>query len=83
MDAESIKKKFDTDRAGDLGAAVPLACIALGFVLVWLIASLSGGHVAKMLPLLSALVVTLLFHVVTSPVFDLGIRRGQNAGSTI
>ncbi|MEM6534898.1 MAG: hypothetical protein AAGA24_05070 [Pseudomonadota bacterium] len=78
-----LNQMFDADRAGDLGTAVPLICIALGFVLVWLIASLSGGHVAKVLPLVTALVITVLFHIITAPLFDLGIRRGQNAGSAL
>ncbi len=73
---------FDTDRTPGLGFALPLFGLFVGVALVWLIASISVGYPVRVMPLLAAYLATVIVHLMISPLFDLGIRRGQIRGQT-
>jgi hypothetical protein len=76
----AASQTFDTERAPGLGFAMPLIGLAAGVTLVWGIASVSVGHPVRVMPLLAAYLATVIVHLLISPLFDLGIRRGQVRG---
>ncbi len=75
-----LSQTFDMERSPGMNFAVPVMALAIGFILVWILASLSGGYIARAAPLISAFFATLFAHVVLSGLFDLGVRRGQARG---
>lgn len=78
-----LSQTFDIERSPGMAIAVPLAAMLIGFVLVWTIASLTGGYIARFMPLFGALFTTLILHFAVSGLFDLGVRRGQTRGATV
>ncbi len=76
----TASQTFDIERSRGMNFGLPMAMIALGMSLVWILASFAGGHFVRLLPIISALMATLLLHMLVAPVFDLGVRRGAHAG---
>jgi len=72
---------FDIERAPTMAMIVAAASIWVGFMLTWLIASFSGGYLARISPLVWAFAVTVLLHVFITPLYDLGVRRNQALGA--
>ncbi len=72
---------FDIERAPSMAMIVPAVSICVGFILTWLIASLSGGYLARLSPLFWAFAATLLLHVLIAPLYDLGVRRNKPLGA--
>jgi len=69
---------FDIERSQGMNYGLPVAILFLGMAMVWLLASFSSNHLARLVPLMSAFLATLFLHMLIAPVFDLGIRRGAN-----
>jgi uncharacterized membrane protein len=63
--------------------AAPVVLYAIAFSLVWLLASFASGHVVQVSPLISAMVVTYVMHMLMAPVFDLGRRIVPLTGSMV
>lgn len=77
----ALNQTFDIERSAGMNFGLPIALLILGICLVWLLASFASGHVARVTPLFSAFLSTLVLHLLIAPVFDLGIRRGSHAGT--
>ena len=69
-----LHQTFDTERSSTLSYYLPLIVIAVGFGLLWVFASIVSSYPVRLLPILGALITTLLTHMIIAPVFDLGIR---------
>lgn len=78
-----LSQTFDIERSAGMNFGLPIALMALGMCLVWLLASFAGGYIARIIPLISAFLATLFLHMLIAPVFDLGIRRGSHAGGAV
>jgi len=78
-----LHQTFDGERSPEIVFALPLILLVFAFVLVWLMASLVSGHVTRLEPLLAALGSTAVLQLVSSPVFDLGVRPGVDPGATV
>ncbi len=76
----SLSQTFDMERSPGMNFAVPVLAILLGFALVWMVASLSGGHIARIAPLVGAFLATVFVNVIAGRLFDLGVRRGLPGG---
>ena len=72
-----LHQTFDTDRSGGMAAIIPLVCITSGFVMLWIIASLTTGAPVRVLPLILSLFSTLAMYVLIASVFDLGRRPDE------
>lgn len=72
-----LHQTFDTDRSGGIAVIIPLVCITSGFVMLWIIASLTTGAPVRVLPLMLSLFSTLAMYVLIAPVFDLGRRPDE------
>lgn len=75
--AAMVTQMADTERSPILSFVLPVVTLFVGITLVWLVASISSGHVVRVTPLLTAYFATLVVHMVIAPLFDLGIRRGS------
>ncbi len=73
-----LSQTFDIERSQGMNYGLPVAILFLGMVMVWLLASFSSSHLARLVPLMSAFLATLFLHMLIAPVFDLGIRRGAS-----
>ena len=71
----------DTGRSPILRFVLPVVTLFFGIMLVWLVASVSSGHIARVTPMLTAYFATLVVHMLIAPLFDLGIRRGVSGGA--
>ena len=78
--AAIVTQMADTERSPILSFFLPVVTLFVGISLVWLVASISSGHVVRVTPLLTAYFATLVVHMVIAPLFDLGIRRGSVGG---
>lgn len=78
-----LSQTFDIERSPGMNYGLPLALLAFGMLMVWLLASFAGGHIVRVVPLISAFLATLFLHMLIAPVFDLGIRRGSHAGASV
>ncbi|MEM1086677.1 MAG: hypothetical protein AAGH90_03040 [Pseudomonadota bacterium] len=72
-----LHQLFDTDRSAGAALIIPLACLFSGFLLLWVIASLTNGSVVRLLPILLSLISTVALYVLIAPIFDLGRRPDQ------
>lgn len=81
--AAMVTQMADTERSPLLSFVLPVVTLFLGISLVWLVASVSSGHVVRITPMLTAYFATLVVHMVISPLFDLGIRRGNAGGISV
>ena len=61
-------------------AIVPVFTIAVGFVILWIVASATSGQVATVRPLVGAFAMTLGLHFLLAQFFDLGVRAGEHMG---
>ena len=77
----AVSQMADTERSPMLSFALPVVTLFFGITLVWLLASVSSGHVVRITPMLTAYFATLVVHMVIAPLFDLGIRRGVQGGA--
>lgn len=77
-----VSQTFEIERSRGMNYGLPMLMLIFGMSLVWILASLAGGHVVRVAPLFSALLATLFLHILIAPVFDLGIRRGTTAGAS-
>lgn len=73
-----LSQTFDIERSPGMNHGLPIAILLLGMAMVWLLASFSSNHLARLVPLISAFLATLFLHMLIAPVFDLGIRRGAS-----
>ena len=78
--AAMVTQMADTERSPLLSFVLPVVTLFVGITLVWLVASISSGHVVRVTPMLTAYFATLVVHMVIAPLFDLGIRRGSAGG---
>ncbi|GGB66650.1 hypothetical protein GCM10011503_14280 [Henriciella pelagia] len=79
----AFSRAFDRERAPIISMAAPVVLYAIAFSLVWLLASFASGHVVQVSPLISAMVVTYVMHMLMAPVFDLGRRIVPLTGSMV
>lgn len=75
-----VTQTFDTERTPMMGFVLPVLTLFSGILLVWIVASISSGHLVRVLPVLTAYFATLIVHMLIAPLFDLGVRRGVNGG---
>ena len=59
-------------------AIVPVFTIAIGFLILWAVASATSGQMATIRPLVGAFAMTLGLHFLLAQFFDLGVRAGEN-----
>ena len=78
-----VFQTFDVERNPVLNLSLPLACLLVGVVLIWLMASVSLGQPARAAPLISAYFATVLVQIATAPLFDLGVRRALQGGRRV
>lgn len=76
-----VSQTADTERSPILSFVLPVVTLFVGITLVWLVASVSSGHVVRVTPMLTAYFATLVAHMLIAPLFDLGVRRGAHAGT--
>lgn len=72
-----LHQTFDADRSGGVAAVIPFVCVTSGFIMLWVIASLTTGAPVQVLPLFLSLFSTLAMYVLIAQVFDLGRRPDQ------
>lgn len=72
-----LHQAFDTDRSSAAALFIPIACIIGGFVMLWMIASLTNGASVRVFPLFLSMFSTLALFVLIARVFDLGRRPDQ------
>ncbi|MHA7899589.1 MAG: hypothetical protein ACX94B_06955 [Henriciella sp.] len=78
-----VSQMADTERSPLLSFVLPVVTLFFGITLVWLVASVSSGHLVRVTPMLTAYFATLVVHMLISPLFDLGVRRGVPAGAGV
>lgn len=76
-----VHQMFDTERTPFLSFILPVVTLFSGITLVWIVASISSGHIVRVTPLLTAYFATLVVHMLIAPLFDLGVRRSTSGGS--
>ena len=79
--AAFVFQTFEIDRNPALNLSMPFICITFGGLLLWVIASVSIGHPARITPLIAAFFTTVLTQIVLAPIFDLGTRHGLKSGA--
>lgn len=77
-----LYQTFDSERSVGIGIGLPPFLLAIGFVLVWSLASLVSGHPQRLQPLIAALFTSILLQGVIGSVFDLGAKPGAESGAT-
>ncbi len=75
-----VHQMFDTERTPFLSFILPVVTLFSGITLVWMVASVSSGHLARVTPMLTAYFATLVVHMLIAPLFDLGVRRNAANG---
>lgn len=70
--AASVSQMADTERTPLLSFVLPVVTLFFGITLVWIVASVSSGHMVRITPILTAYFATLVVHMLMSPLFDLG-----------
>lgn len=78
-----VSQTFDSQRSQSMAYGLPILSIGLGVFLVWLLASISGGHAERVTPMLAVFLSTVFVHMIAAPIFDLGIRRSDSTGAAI
>ena len=76
----ALHQMFDTERSGGAAVIIPVSCLLIGFVSLWVIASLTNGNAVRLAPICLSFLSTMALYVLIAPVFDLGRRpdeRGQ------
>lgn len=58
-------------------AIVPVFTIAIGFLVLWIVASATSGQIAGVRTLVGAFAMTLGLHFLLARFFDLGVRAGE------
>lgn len=81
--SSGLSQTFDIERSPGMNYGLPLVLIGFGMMLVWLLASFAGGHIVRVVPLISAYLATIFLHMLIGPLFDLGIRRGDSGGTAL
>jgi hypothetical protein len=76
-----VSQMADTERSPILSFVLPVVTLFFGIMLVWLVASVSSGHIARVTPMLTAYFATLVVHMLIAPLFDLGIRPSVSGGA--
>ena len=77
-----VHQMFDTERTPFLSFILPVVTLFSGIALVWIVASISSGHIVRVTPLLTAYFATLVVHMLIAPLFDLGAQRTVSGGSS-
>lgn len=75
-----LHQMFDTERTPFLSFILPVVTLFSGITLVWMVASVSSGHLVRVTPMLTAYFATLVVHMLIAPLFDLGVRRSAANG---
>ncbi|MEO0608650.1 MAG: hypothetical protein AAFY82_10495 [Pseudomonadota bacterium] len=81
--AALVNQTFDTERTPFLSFILPVVTLFSGIALVWLVASVSSGHVVRVTPMLTAYFATLVVHMLIAPLFDLGTRANVTRGGGV
>lgn len=76
--AAAVSQMADTERTPLLSFLLPVVTLLFGMLLVWVVASVSSGHLVRVTPMLTAYFATLVVHMLISPLFELSgsTRRG-------
>jgi len=77
-----VSQTFDIERSPGMNYGLPLLMLLFGMIVLWILASLSGGHFERVVPFVSTLLATVFVHMLISPVFDLGDRQVWLGGGT-
>ena len=77
-----VHQMFDTERTPFLSFILPVVTLFSGIALIWIVASISSGHIVRVTPLLTAYFATLVVHMLIAPLFDLGAQRTVSGGSS-
>lgn len=72
---------FDLENSVILSILTQTGLLVLGFVIVWLQASLLQEHLVRVLPLLRTLIITGISFAIVHKLFDLGRAPGRPLGS--
>lgn len=71
---------YDAGNDPIIRAIIPVFSIAIGFLILWIIASVTSGQVAALRTLVGAFAMTLGLHFLLRRFFDLGVRAGEHIG---
>lgn len=77
-----VAQMADTERNPILSFLMPVFTLLFGITLIWMLASVSSGHVVRVTPVLTAYFATLVAHMLISPLFDLNARGSVGNGAT-
>lgn len=70
---------LDMDNGAVLETAIPFLSMAVGIVVLWILASASAGYPMRILPFMTAGLATALAYVLLAPMFNLRARSGRHA----
>ncbi len=70
-------ESLDVSNDPVMRAIVPIFTIAVGFLILWVVASATSGQMATVRPLVGAFAMTLGLHFLLARFFDLGVRAGE------
>lgn len=71
-------ESLDVGNDPAIRAIVPAFTIAVGFLILWVVASATSAQVATVRPLVGAFAMTLGLHFALARFFDLGVGAGDN-----
>lgn len=72
---------FDLENSAILSVLIQTGLLTLGFLIVWLEASILQEHLVRLLPLLRSLIITGVTFAIVHKVFDLGRAPGRARGA--
>ncbi len=75
--AAAAQGSLDMERDPILGLLIPAASICAGFAVLWLLASTESDHPVRALPVIAALIMTLLLYYPLARLFHLRGRPGD------
>ncbi|MEO1642420.1 MAG: hypothetical protein AAFR74_03720 [Pseudomonadota bacterium] len=75
-----LHQLFDYERSGAVAFTTPVVALLSGFIMLWILASLTNGAIVRVVPVLLSFASTLALYVLVAPLFDLG-RRPDERGA--
>ena len=71
---------YDAGNDPIIRTIIPVLSIAVGFFVLWIVASATSSQVAAVRALVGAFAMTLGLHFLLARFFDLGVRAGEHVG---
>lgn len=71
---------YDAGNDPIIRAIIPVLSIAVGFFILWIVASATSSQIAAVRSLVGAFAMTIGLHFLLARFFDLGVRAGEHIG---